>query len=233
VTEGDGFNERLAAMARALFHEPDVQATLQRTVDDAAATLDGALYASVTLVLHRRQVETPAYTDDRALRADQLQYELGQGPCLDAVWEQDTFHIQDMTTEPRYGEWSRRVAAETGIHSSLSLQLFTDPESVVSLGSLNLYSPRPRSFDPDTRAEATAIAAHAAIALECAQTDAHLRSGLVTRTVIGQAEGILMERLRITADQAFALLSRLSQQSNVKLRDVARNLVATGEIPHI
>jgi GAF domain-containing protein len=233
VTEEDSFNERLAAIARALLHEPDVQATLKRTVADAASTLDGALYASVSLVLHRRQVETPVYTDDRALRADQLQYELGVGPCLDAVWEQDTFHIDDLTTEPRYGNWSRRVVAQTGIRSSLSMQLFTDPDSVVSLGSLNLYSPKPRSFDPDTRAEAVAFAAHAAIALESAQTEAHLRSGLVTRTVIGQAEGILMERLKITADQAFAVLSRLSQASNVKLRDVARNLVATGEIPSI
>jgi GAF domain-containing protein len=138
-----------------------------------------------------------------------------------------------MTTEPRYGDWSRRVVTETGIRSSLSLQLFTDPEAAVSLGALNLYSPRPRSFDPDTRAEATAFAAHAAIALESAQTETHLRSALVTRTVIGQAEGILMERLKITADQAFALLSRLSQASNVKLRKVARNLVETGEIPSI
>src|SRR5687767_8198455 len=113
MTEQDTFNERLAAIARALFHEPDVQATLQRTVADTASTLDGTLYASVTLVLQRRQVETPVYTDERALRADLLQYEMGEGPCLDAVWEQDTFHIQDMTTEPRYGDWSRRVAAET------------------------------------------------------------------------------------------------------------------------
>ena len=233
MIEQESFNERLAEIARALFHEPDVQATLKRTVDDASSTLDGAPYASVSLVLQRREVETPVYTDDRALRADLLQYEMGQGPCLDAVWEQDTFHIQDMTTEPRYGEWSRRVVAETGIRSSLSLQLFTDPDAAVSLGSLNLYSAQPRSFDPDTRAEAVAYAAHAAIALQTAQTDAHLRSGLVTRTVIGQAQGILMERLKIPANQAFAVLTRLSQQNNVKLRDVARTLVETGEFPRI
>ena len=210
-----------------------MQATLKRMVADAARTLDGAVYASVSLVLQRRQVETPVYSDDRALRADQLQYERGVGPCLDAVWHQDAYHIDDLTAEPRYVDWSRRVVAETGIRSSLSLQLFTDPDSVVSLGALNLYSPQPRSFDPDTRAEAVALAAHAAIALQSAQTEAHLRSGMVTRTVIGQAEGILMERLKITADQAFGVLSRLSQQSNVKLRDVARNLVGTGEIPRI
>jgi len=75
-----------------------VQATLQRTVTDAARTLHRGLYASVSLVLQRRRVETPVYSDDRALRADQLQYELGMGPCLDAVWEQDTFHIDDLAT---------------------------------------------------------------------------------------------------------------------------------------
>jgi GAF domain-containing protein len=231
VTEQDGFNERLAAIARALLHEPDVPATLKRTVDDAVATLDGGLYASVSLVLQRRLVETPVY--ERALWTDQVPYELGQGPCLDAVWRQDTFAIDDLATEPLCGDWSRRVVAGTGIRSGLSLQLFTDPEAAVSRGALNLYAPRPRSFDPDTRAEAVALAAHAAIALESAQTEAHLRSGLVTRTVIGQAEGILMERLRITADQAFGVLSRLSQHRNVKLRDVARNLVETGQIPRI
>ncbi len=72
MTEEGSFNERLAAIARALLHEPGVQATLKRTVADAAATLDGAVYASVSLVLQRRQVETPVYTDDRALWTDQL-----------------------------------------------------------------------------------------------------------------------------------------------------------------
>lgn len=233
MTETPTFNERLAATARALFNEPDVQATLKRTVADAANTLDAVGYASVTLVIQRRHVETPVYTDDRALRADLLQYELGVGPCLDAVWEQDTFHIEDLTTEPRYVGWSRRVVEETGIRSSLSLQLFTDSKSAVSLGALNLYSLEPGSFDPDTRAEAVALAAHAAIALDSAQTEAHLRSGLVTRTIIGQAEGILMERLKLTADQAFALLRQLSHQRSVKLRYVAQTLVETGEYPGI
>jgi GAF domain-containing protein len=224
------FDERLAAVARGLLNEPDVQGTLQRVVDAAAENLGPEVWASVSLVRERREVDTPAASDDRAGRADQLQYELGEGPCLDAVWEQETFRIDDMTADERYPRWSRAVAEETGIRSSLSLQLFTDEEQK-SLGGLNLYSPRPHAFDAQTRGEAWAFAAQAAVAVSSARTEENLRSALGTRTLIGQAQGILMERLRITPDQAFGVLSRLSQQSNVKLREVARRLVETGEIP--
>jgi GAF domain-containing protein len=224
------FDERLAAIARELFNEPDMQHTLQRVVDAAAENLDGEVWASVSLVKQRREVETPASSDDRAARADQLQYDLEEGPCLDAIWEQETFQIDDMTADGHYPRWSRAVAEETGIRSSLSLQLFTAAEQN-SLGALNVYSPQPRAFDADTRAEALAFAAQAAVALRSAQTEADLRSGMATRTLIGQAQGILMERLKLTPDQAFAVLSRVSQERNEKLREVARRLVDTGEVP--
>ena len=230
MPEERDFEERLAAVARDLVNEPDLEHTLERVVEAAAANLDGGVLASVSLVKARREVETPAGTDDRATRADQLQYELQDGPCLDAIWEQETFQIDDMTTDERYPRWSTAVAEETGIRSSLSLQLFTDQEQN-SLGALNLYSLQPNAFDGETRGEALAFAAQAAVALRSAQTEEHLRSAIATRTVIGQAQGILMERLKMTAEQAFAVLTRLSQDRNEKLRDVARRLVETGEIP--
>ncbi len=230
MSEERDFEERLAAMARDLLNEPDVQHTLQRVVEAAAANLDGEVWASVSLVKARREVETPASTDHRAKRADQLQYELQDGPCLDAIWEQETFQIDDMTTDERYARWTTAVKEPTGIRSSLSLQLFTD-EQKNSLGALNLYSPTPQAFDGETRGEALAFAAQAAVALHSAQTEEHLRSAMATRTLIGQAQGILMERLKITAEQAFAVLTRLSQDRNEKLREVARRLVETGEIP--
>ncbi len=96
------FDERRAAIARELVHEPDMSHTLQRIVELAAANLDGEVYASVSLVRRRREVDTAAASDERATRADQLQYETSQGPCLDALWQQDTFQIEDMTTERRY-----------------------------------------------------------------------------------------------------------------------------------
>lgn len=230
MAEKGPFEERLASIARALVNERDVQHTVQRVVDAAAANLDGEVSASVSLVSRRREVETPASSDARAARADALQYETGEGPCLDAIWEQETFQIDDLAADQHYPRWARAVAEQTGIRSSLSLQLFTDREHS-SLGALNLYSLQPRAFDAETRGEGLAFAAHAAVALHRAQTEEHLRSAMATRTMIGQAEGILMERLKITADQAFAVLSRLSQERNEKLRDVARRLVETGDIP--
>lgn len=224
------FDERLASLARDLVNEPDVPSTLERVVQAAAHELGPEVWASVSLVRRRRHVETPAASDDRAALADRLQYDLGQGPCLDAIWEEETFQIDDMTTTDQYPRWSRAVADQAGIRSSLSLQLYTDADGS-SLGGLNLYSPRPRAFDAMTRSEALVFAAQAAVALTSAQTEDHLRSALITRNLIGQAQGILMERLKITADQAFGLLSRLSQENNVKLHDVARQLAETGEVP--
>jgi GAF domain-containing protein len=224
------FHQRLAAIARDLVSEPDMQHTLQGIVEAAAANLDGEVWVSVSLVERRRSVDTPAASDERALRADQLQYDLGEGPCLDAIWEQETFQIDDMTADEHYPRWSRSVAEETGIRSSLSLQLFTDDEHN-SLGALNVYSPLPSAFDAETRGEGLAFAAQAAVALRSAQTEEHLRTAMATRTLIGQAQGILMERLKLTPHEAFAVLSRMSQERNEKLREVARWLVETGEVP--
>jgi GAF domain-containing protein len=230
LAEKRDFDERLAAIARDLLNERDVQHTLQRVVEAAAANLDGEVWASVSLVKQRREVVTPASSDDRATRADALQYEMEEGPCLDAIWERETFQIDDMTADEHYPRWSRAVAEQTGIRSSLSLQLFTEQEQN-SLGALNLYSPHVSAFDNETRGEGLVFAAQAAVALHSAQTEEHLRSAMATRTLIGQAEGILMERLKINAEQAFGVLSRLSQERNEKLRDVARRVAETGEIP--
>jgi GAF domain-containing protein len=228
VAEERDFGERLAAIARELVHEPDMQHTLQRIVELAAADLDGEVYASVSLVGRRQQVDTAAASDERAARADQLQYELGEGPCLDAIWAQDTVQIDDMTTEQRYPDWARRVAEQTGIRSSLSCRLFTDKDS---LGALNLYAPQPQAFAVETRGEGLAFAAQAAVALRSAQTEQHLRAAMATRSLIGQAQGILMERFKVTPNQAFAILARISQETNSRLRDVARYLVDTREFP--
>ncbi|GGM13751.1 GAF and ANTAR domain-containing protein [Nakamurella endophytica] len=224
------FSEMIATVARDLAAEPDLQHTLQRVVDLAAEHLGNDAYVGVSIVHKRGRVDTPASSDDRAARADQLQYELGEGPCLDAIWERETFGIGDLLHEDRYPRWAHRVAEETGIRSSLSFQLFTSEDT---LGALNVYSPHPAGFADRGREEGQVFAAQAAIALQSARTEDNLRTALATRTLIGQAQGILMERYRMTADQAFDVLRLASQRSNVLLRDVADRLVQTGETPAV
>ena len=233
VRDGQDFSALLGSVARELLAEPDVQQTLQRAVELAAehlttGHLNGEGYASVSLVRDRRQIETSASSHERATRADQLQYELKQGPCLDAIWEHETFQIEDFTTEARYPTWSRLVAEDTGIRSSLSFQLFTSRDS---LGGLNLYSPHPRGFDEQDRAEGLVFAAHAAVALHSAQTEEQLRSAITAGTPIGAAQGVLVERHKMTPERAFEILRRVSHDSNVKVRVVAQRLIDTGETP--
>jgi diguanylate cyclase (GGDEF)-like protein len=222
--------QRLTTVARALLDEPEMTQSLQRLVEVAATNLGPQIYASVSLMHQRGPAYTAATSDERALRADQLQYELGEGPCLEAIGEQDTISVEDLTADARHPGWSRRAAEETGIRSALSLPLGTGG-SAGNLGSLNLYSPRQHAFDAETRAAGLALAAQAAIAARGAQTEEQLRAAITTRTVIRQAQGILMERLKTTPDQAFAILSRTSSNTNIKLREIARQLAETGELP--
>ena len=100
-----------------------------------------------------------------------------------------------------------------------------------SLGALNLYSLEVGGFDGQDRAAGLMFAAHAAVALRSAQTEEQLRSAIASRTVLGQAQGILMERYKLSAERSFEVLRRVSQDANVKLRDVAQRLVDTGETP--
>jgi transcriptional regulator with GAF, ATPase, and Fis domain len=216
--------ERMMAAARGLQDETDPQATMQFAVHIAADEVAGCDAAAISLLKRGRLVETPASTSELALAGDSLQYALGEGPCLQAVWEDRVVHSADLASEPRWPAWSRRMVRDHGVHGVLCFQLFTYADTV---GALNLYSRTAHSFDTRARDEGLALAAHIAIAVAAAQRIEQLDQALVTRTVIGQATGILMERYGISAERAFGLLARVSSQSNVKVRELATELVET------
>jgi transcriptional regulator with GAF, ATPase, and Fis domain len=222
------FGVRVGAVARELLARPGVQQTLQGAVDLAAQNIDRQVYASVSVMMRRGAIDTPASSDQRVSHADRLQYELGEGPCLDAIWEHEISQIDDLRRDGRYPRWSRRVVADTGIHSTLSFRLATWHDM---LGALNLYSPRPEGFDDDDCAEGFAYAAQVAVALQAARTEEQLQSAIAIRAVIGQAQGILMERYSISADRSFEVLRRVSQDTNTRLREIAERLVANRETP--
>jgi GAF domain-containing protein len=140
----------------------------------------------------------------------------------------ETVHSPNLAEDPRWPHWGPRVTQEVGVGSILSYRLFTTKDT---LGALNLYSHKTNAFDSDDILNGQALAAHVAVALSASQHVEHLELAIATRTVIGQAEGILMERFDIPADKAFAVLRRVSQRRNVKLNRVAEELVRTRETP--
>jgi GAF domain-containing protein len=218
-------------LGRIKLAETDLDGVLARVSELAKQTLEGASEVSVTLV-RSKCAHTAAFTGELALQLDEWQYDNGHGPCLDASAAATTMSIPDMTGETRWPQWANRALA-AGAHSSLSIGLPVQ-ESVT--GALNVYATTPNAFNDDTIVLAQTFAGYAAVALANAHlydTTAtlaqHMQAAMDSRAVIEQAKGIIMGERRCTADEAFAILTKVSQDSNRKLRDVAAALVASAQ----
>ena len=219
-------NERLAAIARTL-DTGSVHETLQLIVDLAVETIPGCDHAGVSIV-HGRKIATPAASDAVALRLDAVQFEVGQGPCLDAMAENQIFMSSDLATEERWPLFSARVSAETGVASMLGLRLFARGRT---LGALNLFSSQKAAFGEESLAVGALFAALAAVALNAAQTEEGLQLALRSRDIIGQAKGILMERRKISDEEAFELLRGASQRLNIRVNTLAQSVVTDRVFP--
>jgi GAF domain-containing protein len=218
--------------AQGLFLAGGVELTLQAVVDLAVATIEGCDFADL-FVLKAGRVTTPVGTDPVVAQLDALQLGVGEGPCLDCMAQGTAFYAEDLAGDPRWPNFGPE-AASAGVRSLLALCLSGDG----TVGALNLYARYPVAFGAVDRARGLVLAGLAGLALSVAEAHEeelrraeNLRQALVTRELIGQAQGILMERERITAEQAFDILRRASQHLNTKLREVAQQLVETGERP--
>lgn len=217
---------QLSELARELQQEDDVHAVLSGIVYAALDLIPGTAHASISLATGRKTIDSKAASGELARRVDALQSSTGQGPCMDAAHEDRVVRVPDLSLEDRWPDFAR-AAVELGARSMLSFQLFVEDDR---LGALNLYGAGPDAFDGESEQIGLLVAAHAAVAFADSQKISQLGEALVARQLIGQAEGILMERYKITAEQAFLLLSRASSRSNLKLRDVAEHLARSGEI---
>jgi GAF domain-containing protein len=198
----------------------------------ARRAMPGTDAASITLI-RGEEPFTAAYDGKMALDADELQYARGYGPCVDAGRAGQVFLIDDMRTEQRWPDYAQHAAAH-GALSSLSVPL---PFQGATIGALNTYAGRPHAFGERDVILGEEVAAWVAVAIgradAVARTSedlAHLRIAMTSRAVIEQAKGILMERHKVTEDQAFTILTHASQRTNTKLRDVAAELVQTGAL---
>jgi RNA polymerase sigma factor (sigma-70 family) len=222
----------LSGVARALFAAGNVADTLQAVVDQAVATIDGCDFAGIFTV-NGDKVATAVHTDPLVLEIDGLQQLTGEGPCLDAIDQRTTVYAEDLSDDGRWTTFGPQ-AAVAGARCALAYHLYSEG----TLGALNLYARYPRAFGATDRAKGLIFATLSGLALGGAHSHEdedkradNLNQALATRELIGQAQGILMERERITPDEAFDILRRASQHLNIRLREVAQDLVDTGDRP--
>ncbi len=228
--DNDLSGDQYAEIVRVLKSETGVTATLETATSTALEIVEGCDHAGVTLIIKTGKTTTLAPTDHVAIKADELQYETGQGPVMQSIRDHEAAYSGDLLSEERWPQWSSRAATELGIRSVLAMQLFVGPDA---LGSLNLYSDKPDAFGLDDRVSSLALAAHIAVALTAEREHVTAESGLASRTTIGQAQGMLMQRLGLTPAQAFSALVRMSQARNIKLRVIAEDIVTNGIRPEL
>jgi GAF domain-containing protein len=222
---GDHTLAQAMAHAALFLNEPaeDLETILARLADVAHQMIADVDMASIS-VTSRDGISTKAATDQAARDLDQLQYDFQEGPCLDALLDPDKAEVvvDDMSCERRWPRYAQ-AAAGRGYRSQMGIKIYREGRSA---GGLNLYSLRANAFGDETRAAAEIFAVHAAIAMDKVRTVTNLTDALGSRQTIGQAVGIVMRTYTVDEDAAFNYLTRVSQTTNTKLRDVAAQIVA-------
>ncbi|MET0930316.1 MAG: GAF and ANTAR domain-containing protein [Aeromicrobium sp.] len=219
-------DQAFARLAIELSQTTTVDQTAAQIVAFAMRTV-GTQYAGITMIRGRGAFETVGPSAPVILEADRRQYELNEGPCVDASTTSETVISADLATDERWPTWGPE-AVGLGFRSILSAELQAGGRRI---GAINLYGADVRQF---TRADADVaqlFAKHAAAALAAVSLREGLQNAIDSRTIVGQAQGVLMERFGVDADRAFSILRRYSQDGNRKLTDVARDLVETLQLP--
>ena len=228
VTSRGGLIREVAELVQSL-QEPDtdVDTVLSELTESAVTAVPGAQYAGITVASREGKVRTASSTNRYPTLLDDIQQRHDEGPCLSAAWEQHMIRIDDMMTEHRWPAYCSAAIEETPIRSIMSFQMFADHQN---MAALNFYAERPNAFDDDAVELGLIMATHTALAWNLVRRNQQFQSALASRDIIGQAKGMVMERFKIDAVQAFELLKRLSQNSNTPVAVVARQLVESAHL---
>lgn len=212
-------------------HAPiDLDATLEQITACPVNTIARVDYASVSVTHATGTITTLAATAPLAEKVDQLQYEAGEGPCLDAALQDPVVVVEQLGTDSRWPAYGPQ-AADLGLISQVAFQFRARHDQV--RGALNLYSATPAAIEPHVIQVGALFAEQVAVAMGWHAYQDNLRKALASREEIGIAIGILMQRYGLTPERAFTFLARTSQTANMKLRDVAAGIVkhAAGDAP--
>jgi GAF domain-containing protein len=215
--------QRMAELARSVAAPRDIDDVLNGLTAATVELLAGADTAGVLLVSKGGKFESLSGTSELIYEVDRLQEKHNAGPCVEAAINESIVRTEDFETESRWPQYSREVC-KLGVRSSISFKLYTGDRTA---GALNVFSLRPNAFDADSEIIGSILAAHAAAAILASRDSEQLQAALLSRDLIGQAKGILMERFEVDAVGAFEMLRKLSQQMNVRLAEVARRVVDT------
>jgi GAF domain-containing protein len=215
-------------LSKLVLGEQSLTAVLQRVAELAKSVIPDVQEVSVTLLKDQRTAETVVFTGSLAAQLDERQYEAGFGPCMDAAMSGRTIPVANADPETPYPQFSR-VSLRAGVSHSVSVGL---PVPQRTVGALNLYAVGERAFDDESVELAETFASYAAVALANAQLysstanlAAQMQAAMQSRATIDQAKGIIMGRRRCTADEAFTILTTMSQRRNQKLRSLAQEIV--------
>lgn len=220
-------SQLISRLALELQSAPDREATARTVIDGVLAVVPDADLASLT-VHARGGFVTLACSSDLARQLDQIQYDLDEGPCVDAASGEEWLRSGDVGSDPRWRRWGPR-AVDLGARSMLSVRLSTGQRT---MGALNIYARDGARFaNRDEVDFAVIYAAHTAVALASAEEHDGLHTALHSRHTIGVAQGRLMERYGLTLDQSFNLLRRYSSTTNTPIRVIAKRIVDTGRLP--
>jgi hypothetical protein len=224
---------QVGARLRTFHREADAAAAISATAVDL---IPGAEHAGITRV-GSSGMTTIGASAPVVDSIDAIQYRLGSGPCVDAVVHDRPVVAQDLAADDRWPVFGQR-AAEQGVRAMMSYRMFLgddDRDDGTVIGGLNVYAGRVGAFDLDLALPAlSALTAYAALAVWGGRMSQHvldLEAALDSSRDIGVAQGVLMERYKVTREEAFGLLAIASQNGNRKLRDIAADLAATGELP--
>jgi GAF domain-containing protein len=205
-------------------HRTDIGLTLQRVTAACVELIAGADAADVLVITSFDEFESLAATSALPEMLDRAQQQFNEGPCVNAAHGDSVVLCNDLRDDPRWPRFAK-TAVKAGVAAMMSFQLFTHDERV---GALNVVGLQPNCFGEDAEAVGAMLATHCALALIADNKEQQFESALASRDIIGQAKGMIMERFNVDAVRAFELLTRLSQNSNTRLSDIAAQIVARG-----
>jgi len=218
-----------ARMSGLLLSEDTVERALSLLSALAQETVTGSSGAGVSLIDERNR-RSSGSTDDRVRQADDLQYQLGEGPCLTAAKTRELIRMDDLADDQRWPTWAAAVAG-LGLRAAMSAPLVAGNGS---LGAIKLYAEQPRTFDAHSERVLTLFSAQAAILVANMQTaerarrlSAGMRTAIQGRDAVSMAKGVLMGRHAIDEDTAFSMLLARCEHDDIPLAEAARKTIGS------